>query len=92
MTRAVEHLRHEARADALDLVRTGLAAGQNRRILRLDREDLEVRQARLEHLADARDGAAGADARDERIELAVRVVPDFLRGGAAVDFRDWPGS
>ena len=38
--RAVEDLRHEAGADALDLVRAGLAAGQHRRVLRLDGDDL----------------------------------------------------
>ena len=38
--RAVEDVRHEAGADALDLVRAGLAAGQHRAILGLDGDDL----------------------------------------------------
>ena len=48
---------------------------------------LSVRLARLQHLADAGDRAAGADAGDEDVDLAVRVVPDLLGGGAAVDVR-----
>ena len=39
--RAVEHLGHEAGADALDLVRARLAAGEDRRVLRLHRDDLQ---------------------------------------------------
>ena len=85
--RAVEDRRHEAGADALDLVRAGLAAGQDRAVGRLDRDDLEAGLARLQHLADAGDGAAGADAGDEDVDLAVGVVPDFLGRGPAVDRR-----
>ena len=47
--------------------------------------DLDAGLARLEHLADAGDGAAGADAGDEDVDLAVGVVPDLLGGGRAVD-------
>src|SRR5580704_5523835 len=36
---SIEVLRHETRADALYLVKTRLATGQNRRILRFDRDD-----------------------------------------------------
>ena len=82
---AVEDVGHEAGADALDLVRPGLTARQDRRILGLDRDDLQGRAARLQHLADRRDGAAGADAGDEIVDLAVGVVPDLLGRGAAVD-------
>ncbi len=59
---AVEDGGHETGADALDLVRTGLAAGEHRRILGLQRDHLDARLLGLQHLADAGDGAAGADA------------------------------
>ena len=39
------------------------------------------------HLAHAGDGAAGADAGDEDVDLAVGVAPDLLGGGVAVDLR-----
>ena len=87
MTERSRIVGHEAGADALDLVRAGLAARQDRRILRLDRDDLRDGLARLQHLADAGDGAAGADAGDEIVDLAVGVVPDLLGRGAAVDLR-----
>ena len=41
--RGVEDLRREAGADALDLVRAGLAARQHRRGLRLDGDDMKPR-------------------------------------------------
>jgi hypothetical protein len=68
-------------------VRAGLAAGENRRILRLHGYQLEVRQPRPADLADARDGAASADAGDEDVEPPTGVVPDLLRRGAAMDLR-----
>ncbi len=83
----VENRRHETCADALDLVRAGLAARKHRRVLRLDRNHLEVRIAALENLADTRDRAARADAGDHDVHVALGVVPDLLRGRAAVDIR-----
>ena len=83
---AVENFGHEAGADALDLVRPGLAAGQHRAVLGLDGEDAQRRPARLEHLPDAGDGAAGADAGNESVDRAVGIGPDFLGRGAAMDF------
>ena len=85
--RRVEDLGDEVGADALDLVRAGRAAVEDRRLLRLDGDDLHVGLARLEDLADAGDGAAGADAGDEDVDLAVGVLPDLLGGGLAVDLR-----
>ena len=84
---AVEDGGNETGADALNLVRAGLPAGENGRILRFDRDDLHARLARLQNLADAGDRPAGADAGDDNIDLAVGVVPDFLGCRAAVDFR-----
>ena len=83
--RRVEDLGHEVGADALDLVRAGGAAVEDRRLRGLDADDLDAGLAGLEHLADAGDGAAGADARDEDVDLAVGVRPDLLGGGRAVD-------
>ena len=58
----VEHIRNEACADALNLVRAALAGGQDRRGIRLNGNNLDVRVLVLEVLAGAGDGAAGADA------------------------------
>src|SRR5205823_1202316 len=80
----VQHAGNEAGADALDLVRAGLERlavhllRDDRAVRRLDGDRLEARLARLDDLADAGDGAAGADARDEDVHLAVGVAPDFL--------------
>ena len=52
---------------------------------RLDGDDLHVGLAGLDHLADAGDGAAGADAGDEDVDLAVGVLPDLLGRRLAVD-------
>src|SRR5215207_6208028 len=62
---AVQDRRHEVGTDALDLVRAGGAAVQDRRLLGLDAHDLHAGLALLEHLADARERATRADARDE---------------------------
>ena len=70
--RRVEDLRHEVGADALDLVRAGLAAVEDRGLLRLDGDHLDVGLAVLEHLADAGDGAAGADAGHDDVDLRRR--------------------
>ena len=86
---AIENGRHEAGADALDLVRTGRAAGQDGLSSGSTATIFNV-GARLQHLADAGDGAARADAGDEDIDRAVRVVPDFLGRGAARGSPGWP--
>ena len=75
----------EVRADALDLVRTGRALRQQRRVGRLDGDDLGVGHALLEHLPDTGDGAARADAGDEVVDLALGVAEDLLGRGLAVD-------
>ena len=58
---------------------TGLSSGSTATIRKR-------RLARLQHLPDAGDGAAGADAGDEVVDIAAGVVPDFLGRGAAVNF------
>ncbi len=87
ITRAVEHLGHEAGADPLDLVRAGRAAGEHRRGRRLDRDDQRLRAALAQHAADPGDRPAGADAGDEGADLAVGVAPDLLGRAAAMDLR-----
>src|SRR6478735_4397012 len=83
----VEDLGNEVGADALDLVRAGGAAVEDRGLLGLDGDDLHAGFAGLEHLADTGDGATGADAGDDDVDLAVGVLPDLLGGGPAVDLR-----
>ena len=69
----IQHVRHEARADALYLVRSGDAGGQHRGSRRLHRDDLHAGHFLLEVLADAGDRAAGADAGHEVINRAVGI-------------------
>src|SRR5579862_5461183 len=87
----VQDAGNEAGADALDAMGRGShrLAGHllrdDRAVDRLDGDGLEARLALLDDLADAGDGAARADAGDENIDLAVRVVPDLFSGCLAVD-------
>src|SRR6478672_9809976 len=81
----VEDRRDEVGAEALDLVGAGLAAVEDRGLRRLDGDDLHTGLAGLKDLADTRDRAAGADAGDDDVDLAVGVLPDLLGGGLAVD-------
>ena len=74
ITLLFEDVGDEAGADALDRMRAGLAAREHGAVLGLDGIDLEVGQARLQHLADAGDGAAGADAGHEDVELAAGIA------------------
>ena len=71
----VEYIRNEACADALNLVRAALAGGQDRRGIRLNGNNLDVRVLVLQVLAGAGDGAAGADACNEDINLAIGLLP-----------------
>src|SRR5262245_22081570 len=87
----VQHVGHEARADALNLVPAGLQRlslhllRDDRAGDRLHRNRLERRFALLDDFADAGDGAAGADAGDEDVDLAVGVAPELFRCGLAMD-------
>ena len=51
----------------------------------LDGNNLYAGHAGLQHLADAGDGASGADAGDEDVDLAVGVADDLFGCGLAVD-------
>src|SRR5690606_33140715 len=64
----VEDFRGETRAQPLNLVRTGLSAGQDGRCRRFDGDDLHGRLAGLQHLPDAGDGATGADAGNDDVD------------------------
>src|SRR3546814_8349330 len=67
----MEVARNESGAEALDRVRSGLAARNDGRQGRLDRKDLEVRPMFLEELRDAGDVAAGADAGDQHVDRRI---------------------
>ena len=67
------------------LTRTGL--GNDGGILRFDRDRLKGLFPAFDHFRDAGDRSARADGGDEDIHLAIRIRPDFLRGGLAVDGR-----
>ena len=73
------------------------AAGQHRRRGRLDADQLDAKIALLQDRAGAGDRAAGADARDEVVDLPVEVLPDLGAGGAPwasglAGFENWSGS
>ena len=72
----VEHIRNEACADALNFVRAALAGGQDRRGVRLNGNNLDVRVLVLEVL--------GTDACNKNIDLAVGLLPDLRAGGRIV--------
>eukprot|EP00964_Phaeocystis_antarctica_P049540 scaffold28733_cov75-Phaeocystis_antarctica.AAC.6 len=78
--------RHEARADALDLVRAlVLAAREDGAAHRLERHELALGLERLDVLRAAGQRAARADAGDEDVDLAQGVRPDLRARGLAVD-------
>ena len=81
----VEDVGHKAGADTLDLVRAGLALGEHRGGGGLDGDDLNLGVLLLEELAHAGHSAAGADAGDEDVDLAVGVIPDLGAGRGLVD-------
>ena len=84
---------NESRPRALDFVRprldlfTRARLRDDRRIFRFHRDDLDARLAFFEHLAHAGAGATGADRGNENVDLAVRVVPDFLGCCLRMDVR-----
>src|SRR5579884_3156101 len=82
----IENVGNEARADALDRMRAFGFAAQDRRGRRLNGDALEAGLARLDDVADARDGAAGADSGHQDIALSFRVPPYLFGGRAAMDF------
>src|SRR5215213_2470582 len=80
--------RNEACADALNLVRAGLAARKHRRRRGLDGDDQHVFARTLaQDLPDASNRAARADAGDESIYASVRIFPNLFGGSAAMNFR-----
>ncbi len=66
-------------------MRAGLAAVEDGRLGGLDADDLHLGLALFQHLAGAREGAAGADAGDEDVDAAVGVGPDLFGRRLAVD-------
>src|SRR5262249_6210204 len=83
--RAIQDARYERGADALDSVRSCRASREHRRLGRLDGHEDDARNLLLEHLSDACQRAAGADAGDEGVEAAADGGQDFQRGRATVN-------
>ena len=81
---AIEDLGNEAGADALDIVRARLLAGQYGRVGRLDRDDARGGVALFEHLSNSRDGPAGANAGDERRDITVDGLENLERRGLSM--------
>ena len=68
-------------------MRAETALGQQRGIRRLDADDLDALLLLLQVLRSAGDGATGADARDEDVDLAVGVLKDLRTRGLVVLLR-----
>ena len=81
----VQDIRDKTGADTLDLVRARLSLGEDRRIRRFESHDFDSGVLRLQILASAGQGPAGADACDKDIHLPVGVVPDLGTCGGLVD-------
>mmetsp|Transcript_36430 Transcript_36430/g.89823 ORF Transcript_36430/g.89823 Transcript_36430/m.89823 type:complete len:223 (+) Transcript_36430:560-1228(+) len=77
----------EAGADALDLVRAGAGARQHGGLPGLHRHHLDVGVLALEVAPRARDGAAGAHAAHQDVDLPCRVLPDLRPRGLEVHLR-----
>lgn len=93
----VQVFRDDAVADAHLQVRADRPARQDGCVFRLDRPDLELGVLRLEHLADAADRAARAEARAETVDRAADLFEDL--GGGVVRWTaglaglsNWPGT
>ena len=82
--RGVEHVGHEACADALDLVGARGALRKDRRACGLHGHDLHSGLLLLEVGAHSRHGAARAHAGHEHVDLAVGVLPDLGAGRGLV--------
>ena len=67
----VEDFRNHACADTLNLVRAGLAAGEDGGLLGLDGHNLERRVEGFEVLAAPRESSAGTDSADENVNLTI---------------------
>src|SRR6185369_9049864 len=84
---------NEPGARALNLVRAwfqglpGESLRNHRRIFGFDFDRLEGGFAGFDDFIAAGNGTAGADGGDEDIDLAGGIIPDFLGGGFAMDFR-----
>src|SRR5574341_1263043 len=76
---AVEDARHERRSDALDRVGVRLAAGEHGRLVGLDGDHTHAGNFFLQHLADARQRAPGADAHDECVQTPLGRLEDLER-------------
>eukprot|EP00754_Rhynchopus_humris_P046874 Rhum_TRINITY_DN639_c0_g1::Rhum_TRINITY_DN639_c0_g1_i1::g.2043::m.2043 len=83
--RHVKRVGDEAGTDALDLVRARRPAGDDRRVRGLHSEGLEVRVDAADEAGDARDRASGADARNDGVDVVLRVLPDLRARRALVD-------
>src|SRR5205085_994916 len=66
---SIENFGDEARADTLNLVRSGLAAREHRRIRRLDGKDSQRFDLLLQDLADAGSGAACSYSNNEGVQF-----------------------
>ena len=88
---AVQHRRHEAGADALDLVRPGGPPESTGGARGLDRDDLRLGVALLEHLAHAGDRPAGPDAGHEHVDARRRAPRGSPARSCAGGSRGSPG-
>ena len=82
----VQHIGNEPRANALNLVRTGLAAGKHCRSGGLNGNDFNNLPFRLLEVAgNAGNCPARTDARDKNVDFPIQVVPDLWAGRSVVN-------
>src|SRR5208282_4234813 len=79
--------RNKTGADTLNLVRRWLSTREDRAISRLHGHCLERRLFRFYIFGYAGYSAAGADARDQKIDAPVGILPDLRTGGFEVNLR-----
>ena len=67
-------------------MRTGRAARKNRTVLGFDGNRLEVGLLGLDEAGDTRNRAARPDARNDRVDCAIRIIPDLMGRRIAMHF------
>ena len=74
----IQNIRNKSGTDSLDRMWPFLTTGEHRRGIRFNGNHLQPGLSGLEHFAHTGNRAPGSNSRDENIDLAVGIAPDFL--------------